>query len=727
MSNSADSSSADLETNSVDESDEVLDLTEEVDGEAASVEVAESGDEDLDELKYDRTAEVPAVDVEEESAGAATADMKEVGRETDELDMQPDHDLQEDAPETGASVETSKADGEAGRRPEIPSAAIVTPRVGHHAVERGGEEPDEDQRETEPRPEPDPEADSFDPRATAPAESVPSVDADESSSQEPPSPESPSAEPERQDEVLKTIQMEAIDRQAIEREGQYGQLEQTLPLLSSRFAPEIVVDPPQLLVGRWHEGLPEGIGVPSSESKPEPEPEGMAEESQPPPTPTGPKTAPRDVPSPSKDSKVKSDAASSGGPKGGSGPRSQTSPPEKWRPPNNKDEGKPSEGESTSSQGGGRTRKRTPNGPPGRSTSGGHPAASGPPPMKPGNSGPREPVSGNTEPRPQAPATPSGPRNEPPGGSGPRKKPPEDFRPGPQTPGGQKSPPPPTPEVDDQQELDNLVEEIIDGEEEPAGLVEASDRREFDDWVQKVFGENYLMTLPQGIHSRTVKEADFIEKSLSPKSGDRLLDLACGWGRHTLELAKRGYPIVGFDLSEALLRKALAEAKRQSLNVNFFHGDMRTMDFENVFDHVLFWETSFGYFGERTNRKVLERIHRSLRPGGQLLLDVTNRDFAVRDMPHRIWWEGSDCIFLEEGEFDFQSSVFHLNRSFIFEDGRPPIEHDYYIRLYAPHELRSMIKQAGFEVTQVSGAIQYPGYFLGPESPRIILRARKSS
>ncbi len=174
-----------------------------------------------------------------------------------------------------------------------------------------------------------------------------------------------------------------------------------------------------------------------------------------------------------------------------------------------------------------------------------------------------------------------------------------------------------------------------------------------------------------------------------------------------------------------LLQKALNEAQKQSLSIKFIHGDMRELSFEGIFSACFVWQTSFGYFDDQTNFRVLRGIHRALRPGGRVLIDVLNRDHIVTKMPHRLWWEGVNCIFLEEVELDHRSSVLHTKRSFIYEDGSPPLEQNTFIRVYSLHELCQLLRAAGFVVREVSGELHHRGQFLGPASSRIIVQAQK--
>lgn len=292
--------------------------------------------------------------------------------------------------------------------------------------------------------------------------------------------------------------------------------------------------------------------------------------------------------------------------------------------------------------------------------------------------------------------------------------------PAPQPPTALKTRPPVSGEPDD--DMSGLVQELL-GEAEPATSKHAPVRRTA--WWEEIFTEEYFRTLPLGFHKQTQRESKFITESLGVGEGGAILDLCCGFGRHTLELAKRGYDMAGLDLSLPLLQKALNEAQRRNLSIKFIHGDVRELNFLEIFDGIFNFQTSFGYFDDRTNYNIFKGVFRALKPGGRFLIELVNRDYVVQELPLRVWWEGTDCLFLEEVSFNFDRSVLHTKRSFIYDDGRPPWEQNIHIRLYSRHELNRMLESAGFNLVSVSGHTATRGVFLGASSPQLIVLAER--
>ncbi len=258
----------------------------------------------------------------------------------------------------------------------------------------------------------------------------------------------------------------------------------------------------------------------------------------------------------------------------------------------------------------------------------------------------------------------------------------------------------------------------------PQPVEGAAARRKGRFWWEDLFNDDYLRTCERLTDAQLSSEVHFIEDRLSIEQGGTVLDLACGTGRHAIELARRGYEVVGFDLSLPMLARAGEEAQEREAKLNFVQGDMREMAFEEQFDGVYCWNTSFGYFEEDKNAQVIDRVHRSLKAGGLLLLDVANRDFLIRQSPSLAWFEGDGCVCMDEMSVDFITSRMKVKRTMMFDDGRSR-EIEYSMRVYSLHELGRILHEHRFKVCEVSGRTATPGVFFGNESPRIIILAEK--
>jgi SAM-dependent methyltransferase len=243
-------------------------------------------------------------------------------------------------------------------------------------------------------------------------------------------------------------------------------------------------------------------------------------------------------------------------------------------------------------------------------------------------------------------------------------------------------------------------------------------------WFLDLFDEDYLRTLPFLTPQATQAEAEFVINSMNLSPGASLLDIGCGYGRHAMELAARGFHVVGLDISTPLLVRGGEEAHRRGLTINFIRGDMREIDFEGQFNGAYCLFSTFGYFDDETNKKTVANIARALRPGGRILIEILNRDYVIADLPTRVWWEGDGCVVLEEVELNYFSSRIQVNRSVVFDDGRQ-LEQEISVRAYSLHEVGKLLHAAGFRVLEVSGAYQTRNRFFGNQSRHIIVLAER--
>lgn len=243
-------------------------------------------------------------------------------------------------------------------------------------------------------------------------------------------------------------------------------------------------------------------------------------------------------------------------------------------------------------------------------------------------------------------------------------------------------------------------------------------------WWETLFGDDFARAHRSPTPRQLALEVNFMVTTLALTQNQVVLDLGCGQGEHAVELTRRGVAVVGYDLSVFQLAMAGDRAQQGGQKINFLQGDMREMAFDSMFDAVVCWDTTFGYFEEEKNLDVARRMLNGLKPGGSLLLHVMNRDFAATESPCNIWFEGDGCVCMDDVDFDWITSRLRVKRSLILDDGRSKELH-YSVRLYNLSELGKLLHDVGFRVSFVSGDVSTPGAFFGPASPYIIIRAQR--
>jgi SAM-dependent methyltransferase len=249
-------------------------------------------------------------------------------------------------------------------------------------------------------------------------------------------------------------------------------------------------------------------------------------------------------------------------------------------------------------------------------------------------------------------------------------------------------------------------------------------RRRRRHWWEELFNDDYLRTVAPLDPGQIAAETDWIEHALGVEGGAAVLDVACGVGRHSIELARRGYEVTGIDLSPTMVQRAEGACLGAPRRPSFAQGDMLALDYEESFDAAFCVGSSFGFFDDQRNADVATRIHRSLKDNGTFLLQVINRDHAIQSQPAMAWFEGDGCVCMEESSINYITSRLNVKRTVIFDDGRQR-EIEFSVRLYSLHELGQLLHQSGFRILEVSGHVRTPGAFFGPSSRELIILAQK--
>jgi len=205
-----------------------------------------------------------------------------------------------------------------------------------------------------------------------------------------------------------------------------------------------------------------------------------------------------------------------------------------------------------------------------------------------------------------------------------------------------------------------------------------------------------------------------------PDGGD-LLDVPCGFGRHSVPLARAGYRVVGVDRSEALL----AEARRRARGERWpklVRADYRELPFaDGSFDAAVNLFSSLGYLGDAEDTKVLAEIRRVLRRGARLVIEIMHRDLLVLRFQESDWrLLGEGRLLLEQRTFDAAAGVAQVTQTLIDRAGRD--SRSYSVRVYSATELLAMLAAAGFADARCHGDLDGAPFTTGS---RLVIVARR--
>ena len=219
---------------------------------------------------------------------------------------------------------------------------------------------------------------------------------------------------------------------------------------------------------------------------------------------------------------------------------------------------------------------------------------------------------------------------------------------------------------------------------------------------EDAFDEDYLYFYEELLTpERTAGEVDLIWKLLELEPGLELLDLACGHGRIANPLAERGVRVTGLDATPLFLELARADAAERGVEVEYVEGDMRSLPWSARFDRVLCWFTSFGYFGDDDNRRVLGEAYDALKPGGLLAVEMNNRDNLLGRYLEEVVTERGEDRMIDRHRFDVQTSRSHDERTII--RGGKERTFEFSVRMLTAAELRDWMLAAGFSEARAYG------------------------
>ena len=236
-------------------------------------------------------------------------------------------------------------------------------------------------------------------------------------------------------------------------------------------------------------------------------------------------------------------------------------------------------------------------------------------------------------------------------------------------------------------------------------------------WYNSWFNEDYLNLYSYHNFEEAEKEVNFVFEYLKLKQKNTVLDLGCGVGRHSLALAKKGLDVTGLDLSKHFIQKAL-ELKHEfrDLKMNFVIGDMKDLSRLGIFDVIVNFFTSFGYFSDEENQQVLYQIVQHLGEEGKFFLDYLNpwqvKKSLVRQEVKIVQGQKIE-IYREIKDNCVIKTIQFPNKTYHEE-----------VKLYTSDQIIRMLEKVGLKVEQSWG--DYDAKPLTQESSRQLFAARQA-
>ncbi len=249
-------------------------------------------------------------------------------------------------------------------------------------------------------------------------------------------------------------------------------------------------------------------------------------------------------------------------------------------------------------------------------------------------------------------------------------------------------------------------------------------------WTEEFFDEYYLKsndTLTDENHTK--KEIDFILKKINPKKNAAILDLACGYGRHSIELAKRGFTnVTGSDFKLPFIEIARKNAEKMEIKPEFKQENMLDFDGDRQYDLIYNLFSSLFYFNDKHNLSIIGHVFKALKENGYFVIDYFNPfSFLKKDIKRHWFITADETIILEKYAHNPVSGMISFERLIITPDGQR-VKRMYHLRDYSVAELRYHFENTGFEIIDVCG--DFEGNKYGLDSPRqifVLLKPKRKS
>lgn len=199
----------------------------------------------------------------------------------------------------------------------------------------------------------------------------------------------------------------------------------------------------------------------------------------------------------------------------------------------------------------------------------------------------------------------------------------------------------------------------------------------------------------------TLAEIDFIINDARLEPGNYVLDIMCGYGRHTLELARRGMNVTAVDNLPDYINEIKSKAGAENLPINSLCEDVLEVQLDRQYDAVICMGNSLQFFNEQDTLKLLNNLSEHLKPGGKFYINTWSiAEIAMKNFKEKSWSKMGDLLFLTDSKIVLHPTRMETNSTIITDNGERE-EKSGVDFIYSISEIEVMLNKTGFQLKEI--------------------------
>jgi 2-polyprenyl-3-methyl-5-hydroxy-6-metoxy-1,4-benzoquinol methylase len=240
-------------------------------------------------------------------------------------------------------------------------------------------------------------------------------------------------------------------------------------------------------------------------------------------------------------------------------------------------------------------------------------------------------------------------------------------------------------------------------------------------FYQSAYKEIWKHVFPKKI---TIAEIAYLEQATGLKPGDRILDLMCGYGRHSIELARKGFIVTAVDSLSDYVQEIKQNVKDENLFLQIIEADVLQLKLDEEFDLVICMGNSLSIFNYYDTLKIFEKVHSVLKPGGKFIFhSLMITEVVIKNFQEKSWHYVGDYRLLTDSKYLLRPTRIENELIMINKEGKTE-EQKLVEYVFSFAEIEEMLNLSGFSITEIYGIPGKKSYSFG--DPRVYIEAVKN-